>query len=997
MKKLKLLLAAFMAVCGLSMNAQSWTAPTMQGEDPVDGVTYKIYNVSEKKFLTEGQSWFDWSTTAILANSGSDFTYAGSGASFTLTTHRSGNAKFFTSGNGISGDAMHVDGGSPTNYGWTKLSSGYFHIHDAGGNESSLCWGYGTPEGKEVAGVVAHADATNAAWKCDWIFVGKSANALYEARLNLYNLLNQAKSEGVNTNAASTVYENASATANELNEAYSALNISRMEKYLEGKTASAENPIEITEYVLVNPDFEIPTPNGSLPPGWTITITGQNLGQQNRYDPNPLDNSKYIENFIEAWHPNALGPGVIAQTVSSLPEGTYILECDASVCHDDPNWSNEGLGYSSGEDITGAYLFIKSSLKTEQKSLGNRRLDIQHYSVSFSHGGSGEVQFGLMATEGINANWLSADNFKIFYAGGVDLTIYKQALADAVSEFNALESSIDATVYASMQTQVNALNKDYSSSNEYQTAIANVLIINEYATAYAAATAALNNATYNNVTGIERTTLSNAISDAPTYADYNTYADKTLALTEATNVFKAANANYSAYVNYKAETIALFGTDFDIAAPTSAAEAAVAVQNLNIAQYNKVDTEYKFSCSGLIGDFGSWDGTATVGDDMAEPNYLDYEHWSGKIHAYYEQASWGYSNSSGWTIQYQKTCTLPAGDYVIKVAARSSAGTTSSISCSATDVIIPLPNAGGYPSRGINTSGVASWSDDDVFAVGDNNTTTPVVGGGGCGWQWRFLPFTLTEEKEVTMTFYAKATTQYQWMSIADGELLSKTKLAEDVTYNEKDNNTIEDKLIADVTINRTIKADFNTVVLPFDATANQVAAAYGTGTEVYRYYEDSENASAATVYFIKGDGSITANRPVLVKATKASSSQTFKGVKIVATEEPTAFGRNFDFIGTYSPISEITAGDYFIGNGALYKSEGETSIDAFRAYIHAHSTSTEARIISFAIEDQETTAIKGIEVVGSNKGKIYNLKGQEVKNPQKGVYIQNGKIIIIK
>ena len=58
----------------------------------------------------------------------------------------------------------------------------------------------------------------------------------------------------------------------------------------------------------------------------------------------------------------------------------------------------------------------------------------------------------------------------------------------------------------------------------------------------------------------------------------------------------------------------------------------------------------------------------------------------------------------------------------------------------------------------------------------------------------------------------------------------------------------------------------------------------------------------------------------------------------------------------------------------------------------------------SFASADNENTrqtmfimSIEGIEIEGANDGKIYNLKGQEVKNPQKGVYIQNGKIFIIK
>ena len=492
--------------------------------------------------------------------------------------------------------------------------------------------------------------------------------------------------------------------------------------------------------------------------------------------------------------------------------------------------------------------------------------------------------------------------------------------------------------------------------------------------------------TYENVTGVEFTNLNTALDNAPGGEDKKAdYIAKIEALESALSAFNAAGPAYNNYAAYKAETVAAFGSDLGVAAPTTAAEVATAVQALNIAQYNKVATEYTFSCSGLIGDFGSWTGTATVAGNPAEPNYLDSEHWSGITHAYYEQASTGWINPDGWTIQYQKTCTLPAGDYVIKVAARSSEGTTSLVSCSETATTVTLPNVGAY-ARGINKAGEASWTDGEFAREGT-----------GFGWQWRFLPFTLTEEKNVTMTFYAEASSQYQWMSIADGELLSKTKLAEDVEYSETATNTITDKLIADVTINRNVKAGYNTVVLPFNATANQVKDAFGAGTEVYAYSEDSADPMDATITFTKGDGSISANVPVLIKATEASAKQVFEGVNIVApTTGVKVAGKNFDFVGTYAP-DNVAKGDWFISADQIWKSDGKTNINAFRAYIHDKTAGAGARIIKFVIDGEEVTAIESLEVVGKNNGKLYNLAGQEVKNAQKGLYIQNGKKIIVK
>ena len=504
-----------------------------------------------------------------------------------------------------------------------------------------------------------------------------------------------------------------------------------------------------------------------------------------------------------------------------------------------------------------------------------------------------------------------------------------------------------------------------------------------------------------NVTGQELEDLKTAIDNAP---DGNSkkadYLAKINALTDATSAFIAAAPAYNAYVDYRAETVTLFGEKLaaTVEAPTTAAEATDAVHNLNIAQYNKVHNDYTYSLNGLIGDFGSWTGTATVAGEAKTPNFLDVEHWSGTQHAYYEQAAEGWGSTTGWTIQYQKTCTLPAGNYVLKVAARSSANTTSSISCTATETVISLPNVGGTPNRGINTDGEASWSDDDTFANGNRTNTSPSVGGKGTGWQWRFLPFTLSEQGEVTMTFYAEASSAQQWMSIADGELLSDKDVAQSVAYADDKSNTINNVLVANVTISRTIKEGFNTVCLPFDLTANQVASAFGTGSEVYAYSEASDDANSATIKFNRNDGSISANTPVLVKATAKSTEQVFNGVQIVAPDgEAKVAGKNFDFVGTYAPTT-VAEGDYFIGsgalhqNGALYKSAGKTDMNAFRAYIHANAK-TDASVRLF-IDDVET-GIEAINGVEAENGAIYNIAGQRLGKMQKGINIVNGKKII--
>ena len=485
----------------------------------------------------------------------------------------------------------------------------------------------------------------------------------------------------------------------------------------------------------------------------------------------------------------------------------------------------------------------------------------------------------------------------------------------------------------------------------------------------------------------ELTDLNAAMNDKPTGTVKSVYIEKINALDAAINAVNAARSKYEAYLAYKAETITLWGSDLNVPAPTTGAEAEEAVHALNIAQYDKVAAEYTFSCTGLIGGFGTWDGSGTVAGEPKDPNYLTDQHYLGPGHAYYEQPDGGWSNSNGWTIKYTKTSILPAGSYVLKVAARSSAGTTSKMSCTATETTLALPN-NGDTGWGINTSGEASWSPDDEFA---NN-------GVGRGWQWRFLPFTLDKEGEVTMTFEAAATTAWQWMSIADAELLSTTKLAKDIVYDETKENTIEKTIIADVTIKRNIVEGFNTVVLPFEMTAAQVLDAFGKDAIVYNFSDAGEKASETIVKFDRGDGSIAANTPVLVRADEGRHR--FVSVGGYGTVSSPMAGA---LVGAYT-LTDVPTGCYVLqnqsGSVAFYQvsTTYPQKINAYRAYLKADGALSHALRIEFG----DATGISAPAVSPWVSGEaFYDLMGRRTGMPQAGsrhgIFISNGKKVVMK
>ena len=519
----------------------------------------------------------------------------------------------------------------------------------------------------------------------------------------------------------------------------------------------------------------------------------------------------------------------------------------------------------------------------------------------------------------------------------------------------------------------------------FQESIAADYLAPGYATLVESAQATLADATYVNVTGNEKTALEEAIAATPsTVAEYEAAVE---ALNNAMAAFTAAKTNYDIFTTEKALADAI-STDITVDAPTTAENALTQFRALKVAEYNYVATAYPYSATSKIGDFNTWDRTGTVnGAEKNEFEALTSQHWSGTEMTYYEQPAGGWG-SNAWTANYTKTTTLPAGNYVIKVAARAASGTntTAKITCSAATLDGPIFNFGDT-GRGITTEGVACF-DEGTFAVNPNN------GGEGCGWVWNYLPFTLDAETEVTMTIVAEANSSHQWFSVCEGELLSKTNIATAVAYNDASANNIEDIEVANVTISRNIKADFNTVVLPFDLTAGQVAATFGTGSEVYTFSENSLDPNDVTIYFDKVvAGTISANVPVLVKATQESTEQVFEGVQIVATTEAKTEGANFDFVGLYAPMT-IAEGDYFIGNGALYKSTGNTNINAFRAYIKAKVPASDVKLY---IGGELITSINEINGIEAENDVIFNLAGQRISKMQKGINIVNGKKVAVK
>ena len=183
-------------------------------------------------------------------------------------------------------------------------------------------------------------------------------------------------------------------------------------------------------------------------------------------------------------------------------------------------------------------------------------------------------------------------------------------------------------------------------------------------------------------------------------------------------------------------------------------------------------------------------------------------------------------------------------------------------------------------------------------------------------------------------------------------------------------------------TINTTAMA--GTLCLPFAATIPDVPDDVKAYTLTYTSGNDAAVATEITT------GTIPANTPVLLNG---SGSKEFIGASVAVDADATNVSGAMT--GVFAATT-VPTGSYVLQNGAeglgFYKVTDGDPITAkpFRAYLTA---STPARSLKIVFDD-ETTGINEVSVV---KDKSYfNLGGQRVSKPTKGLYIMNGKKVIV-
>lgn len=223
-----------------------------------------------------------------------------------------------------------------------------------------------------------------------------------------------------------------------------------------------------------------------------------------------------------------------------------------------------------------------------------------------------------------------------------------------------------------------------------------------------------------------------------------------------------------------------------------------------------------------------------------------------------------------------------------------------------------------------------------------------------------------------------------------------------------KTDNVIETYENANVTLQRTLEAShWNSFCVPFALDKDQVTQYFGEGTQL-RTYEG--NCNNNIVYFATVDN-IEAGKPYIMKPGNAVvKNPTFEGVSMVATGldengNPQAVGdaSTVQMKGIYNHVTLMQdKTNIYIGAGNkfYYPADAEAcQMNGLRAYFIVPE-GTDIKKLRANL-DGATTSLGEIFDTEESNTPVYNLQGQCVGNSlstlKSGIYVQNGKKVVVK
>ncbi len=216
----------------------------------------------------------------------------------------------------------------------------------------------------------------------------------------------------------------------------------------------------------------------------------------------------------------------------------------------------------------------------------------------------------------------------------------------------------------------------------------------------------------------------------------------------------------------------------------------------------------------------------------------------------------------------------------------------------------------------------------------------------------------------------------------------------------------------------------WNTLTLPFSLSDEKLATTCLAGADIRRFQNaswDSENKKLTINFSDSNEGKIDAGVPYIIRwadTGEVIEDPCFTNVEVTLTDQSVLndddpYNEDYEtesngvrFQAVLGP-TQLQANDNMFVLGAknkIYKVTKQMYVYATRAYFDCYSNSniSMAREITldFGGGEQISTSIENVETDGLRQNTIegiFNLNGQRLDAPQKGINIINGKKVVIK
>ena len=215
--------------------------------------------------------------------------------------------------------------------------------------------------------------------------------------------------------------------------------------------------------------------------------------------------------------------------------------------------------------------------------------------------------------------------------------------------------------------------------------------------------------------------------------------------------------------------------------------------------------------------------------------------------------------------------------------------------------------------------------------------------------------------------------------------------------WKDTETNEVKEDFYPALVIQYTLAQGWNSICLPHGVDLSDF------DSEGLTFFSFTGYQNGALKFSKETSTMIYAATPYLVYSTKAATINfKFTEISIISYyigDENTRTTKNGAiFQGTYTPMAAGTlTGKYGVipTTGKIVKGDASTTMKGFRAYFELPAGTT-APTISI---DDSTTGIGSIDngQWTMDNSEVYNLNGQKVQNAQKGLYIVNGRKVVIK